>query len=389
MSFKRNQSHSLDTCYLKMALYVSRSTLVQNASIACLNITRGDFIAAVSTTVCLNTLVGVACIVSIALIFILKVHRIFLFRLVLYLIIITLCYMLDDALQLAAFEVVGDDGLHTRYGYVLWCIATGFFNQLFGWLALLTVCSITLHLFLLTVLKRNLHSKTREIVAIIIICLVAFSFSIPPLIPSGDNMVYGQFGINCWIRRLNDQCDNLTAGTVERILLWYIPLLCTFVFIVVTLGVTIRMLYQYRNATELNRIDQGISEVWTLFLYLLTFSVIYLIAFIPRVVDTFTTGQKSWLLDAVVQPCLMLLVPIAFIVHPATLRKLRQMCTKAKTVVVRWSNREGYEEVEGRLDGDGQVDSTISVRFEVPLEFSSESVEKLVITSAKKHGVRS
>jgi len=385
LSFKRNQSHSLDTCYLKMALYVSQSTLVQNASIACLNITRGDFIAAVSTTACLNTLVGVACIVSIALIFILKVHRIFLFRLVLYLIIITLCYMLDDALQLAAFEVV-EDGLHTRH--IEWCITTGFFNQLFGWLALLTVCSITLHLFLLTVLKKNLHSKTREVAAIIIICLVAFSFSIPPLIPSDGNMVYGQFGINCWIRRIDDQCVNFTAGTVERILLWYIPLLCTFVFIVVTLGVTIRMLYQYRNATELNRIDQGISEVWTLFLYLLTFSVIYLIALIPRVVDTFTTGQKSWLLDAVVQPCLMLLVPIAFIVHPATLRKLRQMCTKAKTVVVRWSNREGYEEVEGRLDGDGQVEWTTSAGFEVPPEFSSENVEKLVITSTKKHGVR-
>ena len=369
-----------------MALYVSRSTLVQNASIACLNITRGDFIAAISATACLNTLVGVACTVSIALLFILKVHRIFLFRLVLYLIIITLCYMLDDALQLAAFEVKDDDGLHTRN--IEWCITTGFFNQLFGWLALLTVCSITLHLFLLTVLKKNLHSKTREIVAIIIICLVAFSFSIPPLIPSDGNMVYGQFGINCWIRQLNDQCVNFTAGTVERILLWYIPLLCTFVFIVVTLGVTIRMLYQYRNATELNRIDQGISEVWTLFLYLLTFSVIYLIALIPRVFDTFTSGQKSWLLDAVVQPCLMLLVPIAFIVHPATLRKLRQMCTKAKTVVVRWSNREGYEEVEGRLDGDGQVDWTTSARFEVPPEFSSEGIGKLVITSTKKHGVR-
>ena len=374
---------------MQEGLYESRSTLGRNATTitACLNISSGDFHAAVSATAALNTLVGAACVVSIVLIFILKVHRIFQFRLVLYLIVITLCYMFNDALQLAAFEVV-DNGLYTRD--VSWCSATGFFNQLLGWLALLTVCSITLHLFLLVVLKRNLHSKTREIVGIIIISLVASSFSIPPLFPSNGTIVYGQFGINCWIRRVDNHCDDFLLGTVERILFWYIPILCAFVFIVMTLGVTIRMLYQYRKSTDLSSIDQSISEVQTLFVYLLAFSVIYLIALIPRVVDTFTSEQQfnSWLLDAVFQPCLMLFVPIAFFIHPATLKKFRQMCSKANTVVVRWSNREGYEEVQGGLDGDGQVDSITSSRFEVPPEFSSEGTEKLVITSSKKCGVR-
>ena len=64
------------------------------------------------------------------------------------------------------------------------------------------------------------------------------------------------------------------------------------------------------------------------------------------------------------------------------------MCSKANTVVVRWSNREGYEEVQGGLDGDGQVDSITSTHFEVPPEFSSEGTEKLVITSTKKCGAR-
>ena len=114
---------------------------------------------------------------------------------------------------------------------------------------------------------------------------------------------------------MDNHCDDFLLGTVEGILFWYIPILCTliFVFIVMTLGVTIRMLYQYRKSTALSSIDQSISEVQTLFVYLLAFSVIYLKALIPRVVDTLTSEQqfKSWLLDAVVQPCLMLFVPIA------------------------------------------------------------------------------
>ena len=112
-------------------LYESRSTLGQNATTiaACLNISSGDFHAAVSATAALNTLVGAACVVSIVLIFILKVHRIFQFRLVLYLIVITLCYMLDDTLQLAAFEVV-DDGLLHKGCFMVQCY--GLFQSTLG-----------------------------------------------------------------------------------------------------------------------------------------------------------------------------------------------------------------------------------------------------------------
>ena len=137
-----------------------------------LNVTSGDFDSVRVATAVLNSLVAVACIVVIILFIILKVYREFFYRLVIYLVVITLCYMLNDALQLSAFESV-NGGLNVTNG--AWCTTMGFFNQLFGWLALLVVCSLTLHLLLLSAFTRSLQSKTREIVGIILVfCISLF-----------------------------------------------------------------------------------------------------------------------------------------------------------------------------------------------------------------------
>ena len=360
------------------------SLLMQNGTEkdCLLNVTSGEFdFVRVSTSV-LNSLVAVACIIVIILFVILKLYWEFFYRLVIYLVIITLCYMLNDALQLSAFESV-NSGLNVTND--AWCSTLGFFNQLFGWLALLVVCSLTLHLLLLSTFARSLHSKTREIVGIILAVCISLFFSILPLIPSNGIAVYGQFGINCWIRRTDNSCGPFIAGIVERFLLWYIPLICAFVFIVVTLGRTIRVLYRHRKATQITKLDGAISEVWMLFIYLFVFAIIYLIALIPRLVNNFGYSQQSasLILDAVVQPCLMLIVPIVIVLHPSTIKKLRLMCTKAKKTMVSWSHRGKYEVILGHdFPGDHEVtirDTKTDTYFEVPPEFSSEGVEKLVI----------
>ena len=93
-----------------------------------LNVTSGGFDIVRVTTAVLNSLVAVACIVVIILFIILKVYREFFYRLVIYLVVITLCYMLNDALQLSAFESV-NGGLNVTND--AWCTTMGFFNH--GW----------------------------------------------------------------------------------------------------------------------------------------------------------------------------------------------------------------------------------------------------------------
>ena len=93
-----------------------------------LNVTSGDFDFVRVTTAVLNSLVAVACIIVIILFIILKVYREFFYRLVIYLVVITLCYMLNDALQLSAFESV-NGGLNVTND--AWCTTMGFFNH--GW----------------------------------------------------------------------------------------------------------------------------------------------------------------------------------------------------------------------------------------------------------------
>ena len=357
------------------------SLLMQNGTgkDCLLNVTSGDFGIVRVTTAVLNSLVAVACIIVIIIFGILKVYQDFFYRLVIYLVVITLCYMLNDALQLSAFESV-NGGLSVTND--AWCTTMGFFNQLFGWLALLVVCSLTLHLLLLSTFTRSLQSKTCETVGIILVFCISLFFSVLPLIPSDGIVVYGQFGINCWIRRMDRNCDKFIAGTLERVFLWYFPLLCAFVFIVVTLGRTMRILYRHRRATQVTKLDDTISEVRILFIYLLIFTVIYLIAFIPRLVADFAYQQQrtSLMLDAVVQPCLLLFVPIAIVLYPTTIKKLRQMCTKAKTTAVRWSHRGEYEALHGHDPPEVTIGNTTTIsRFEVPPEFSSEGTEKLVI----------
>ena len=357
------------------------SLLMQNGTgkDCLLNVTSSEFGFVRVTTAVLNSLVAVACIIVIIIFIISKVYQEFFYRLVIYLVIITLCYMLNDALQLSAFKPVNGDLCVTNDA---WCTTMGFFNQLFGWLALLVVCSLTLHLLLLSTFTRSLQSKTRETVGIILVFGMSLFFSVLPLFPSDGIVVYGQFGINCWIRRTDDtSCATFIAGTLERVFLWYFPLLCAFVFIVVTLGRTMRILYRHRKATQVTRLDDTISEVRILFIYLLIFTVIYLIAFIPRLVADFAYQQhNSLMLDAVVQPCLLLFLPIAIVLYPTTIKKLRQMCTKAKTTVVRWSHRGEYEAIHGHDPPEVTIGNTSTVsRFEVPPEFSSEGTEKLVI----------
>ena len=101
------------------------------------------------------------------------------------------------------------------------------------------------------------------------------------------------------------------------------------------LSTTYQLQSQYREA---------LKEAMPLLFYPIIYNILCCLAFANRVYYAATNKAvfPLWIIHAVVDPCLPLVIPVAFLLHPYTLKKLKTAVTK-------------------RLTNDTQADSTFFV----------------------------
>ena len=343
--------------------------------------TTEDFTKAQIATIFLDLVVCVEYIATVALIIFLGTYQRFLARLLLYLIVVILFFTISDAIKMAAFQESDAHGtLQLRESV---CTATAFFQQFSLWLLLFILCGMAFYIFSLAVCQRNdVHTRRCEIIAIAAALAVALLFSVIPFIPIEGSTAYGwSEGFTCWIRTINiTSCEPFTPGRVEQFLLWYIWCGIAFTFITVSLTFSIRALYrQFCMESGFSRkiqYRQALKEAVALLVYIVIFIVLILVEFIAHLIVVYSSSRtNAWVLDAIFDPLLFLLIPAAFILHPATLKIVR--CSELRNAAKKWKRRL-------HLDVD-TIDSETNciVPNESEFESSGDQEHRLIITGTR------
>ena len=308
---------------------------------------------------------ALACSLAIGMIVFFKAYKKFVHRIALYIVVAAFFNSLAFILNSLPVE--------NRCGYMVvqsegFCIATGFLDQYTTWVILLLVCWITLHIFMFGVLNRRYNSLKYEVGGVATILIVSLVSSIIPFIDFGNGTMYGLAGAWCWIRTTGENCEVFTEGVVEQFVLWYATVMFFVTLNFMAILAVIIVLYRKEKQTEggLKRnLKDAIKEILPLLFYPLIFSVIYSLAFVNRVyyAGTKNTVVALWAIHAIAESSLPLFIPLAFLLHPYTLKMLNRYHFRKALNAWRENQRE-YTETHYVVSQEG---------------FNEEEVDRLVI----------
>ena len=285
----------------------------------------------------------VACCITIVIIGFQKAYKAFVHRLALYLTITSLvlsCIFLVRVVaaeQKCGYLVVKDNN------YSL-CAAMGFLVEYFSLALIVFLFWVTFHIFMMAVFKRNLFKSWKNEVACVVIAIVVpFPISIVPFIPfTGNGVMYGLTIPGCWIRASDENCNTLSEGFIEQLALLYAPLALLILFNFVVMVAAIFVLCRgTKEATVLIKLQsqykKDLEETWPLLLYPIFFNFIFCLAIGSRVYY-YNISQNDilavWVIHTNALPCVFLFIPLAFILHPNTLKKLN--CRQLKVAANKW-----------------------------------------------------
>ncbi len=271
------------------------------------------------------------CLVSVIVILALRQFHTFVHRLVLYMMIVSLLNGLATGLESIPVHHTGK-GVVMRNGFEDVCVAVGLAVQLTLSQFMLILTWILGYLFLLVVCKYPASSKKHEITGLVI------TLGLPLLVdwlPFMHNL-YGQAGAWCWIRITNADCSRLIVeGVVYQLLLFYGPqvillLLSFVVFVIVAVTLAIQSCKRSRDGAhyQISPNQQAIKEAVPLLLYPILYNVIVGVMFANRINYAISVAHDHnpyyplFLAHAVCDPLHALFLPLAFLLHPGTVRKL-------------------------------------------------------------------
>ena len=324
------------------------------------------------------------CSLAIGMIIFFKAYKKFVHRLALYLVIAAFFNCVAFILNSVPVEhndsraINGCNYTYVRVEDKAFCYATGCLDQCIRGVILLLVCWITLQLFMLGILKRNYNSLKYEVVGVVTTIVVSLVSSSIPFIDFDDRKVdnetmYGLAGAWCWIKSTNDSCSRLSWGIAEQILLWYGPVLFFDTLNFIAMLAVIIVLYRGKQKAQGSlrlTYKEAIRETLPLLFYPIIFSVIYSLAFVHRVdyVRNKKMNPALLIMHTIAESSLPLFIPLAFLLHPNTLKMLN--CYQFRKAWNAWRRQQSeYTETH----------------FVVSREaINEEESERLVITGSRR-----
>ena len=232
----------------------------------------------------------ICCVLAVGLVFYLKLHKHFLYRLAMYQVLSSMLVSLNSVFTITLISKV-----KKNYGTFecVMCNLTAFLLLYFDWVKLLFTTMLSFHLFCLAVcLKDFKHYEKKSI--LIFVCL-PLSFVWIPFICNK----FGHVGPWCWIT--NDCGKDHPAGTTEQILLWYGPCIVLLLFCMIAAVAVIVVLWRRHNNKNHNNekealLNQGsdknrnaLIEITPLLIY----PTIYIILQIITSIDYIYIAEKK------------------------------------------------------------------------------------------------
>ena len=329
----------------------------------CFEFSKENFDAIMGSITAVSILAAVTSIMAIVLIVLFKAFERFVYRLTLYVAITALANAISLSLQIAAVK--------NECGYIFvrsqgLCVVLGFSIQYLAAILMVFVCWITVHMFLLAALKRTYKSIKYEVGGVITCLAIPLVISIFPFIDVGNGNMYGLAGVWCWIKSTDEYCNKYKEAAIEQLIIGYGPLLFATTFNFVTMLAVIVLLCRGTRGAQLQKnYKEALKEALPLLLYPICFDVIVFIALVNRLHYTITkeTTFGLWVAHAVAAPCLYLFVPLAFLLHPYTLKKLN--CHELRRAANKWrhhSENSHTHFIVSREDTGDSEDQRLIVR---------------------------
>ena len=166
------------------------------------------------------------CVFTIGLVFYLRLHRHFIYRLSMYQVVSSMLLSVDNILVI--FLTTYFERFVTLQRIV--CLLTAVLKTYFVWINLLLTIVLTLHFFLLAVCFKNF--KKLEIFYVLNSVIFPLFFVWVPFI----NNNYGKVGAFCWIRSETDDGQSNKEGVIEQYTLLYGP---CYLFLIIAIIVSI------------------------------------------------------------------------------------------------------------------------------------------------------
>ena len=317
MTYSQNESE----CFLNQSDFENKT---------CFKFNEHDYNAVLWANNSVALLAVVVCSITIIIIGIQKAYKEFVHRLALYLTITSLVISIIFLIRVVATEqrcghLAVKDNNHSL------CAAMGFLLEYSALTLIVFLFWVTFHIFMMAVFKRNFYKSWKNEVACVVTAIVVpFLISIIPFIPFNQNgIMYGLTVPWCWIKATDENCNSYNVGFSEQIALFYGPLtlliLFNFVVMVAVIIIHCRGTIAGDNEPQLQeQHKKALKETWPLLFHPIFFNIIFFLTIGPRlyynVTQNFILGL--WVIHTISLPCLFLFIPLAFIFHPNTLKKL-------------------------------------------------------------------
>lgn len=329
----------------------------------CFNFTATELKINTAITTTLHLIAILACILTALFIFATKQYRVFVNRLVLYLMIVSSIWSLTIISEI--IPVVHDSatmGIKVRDGWQNACAAVGFLSQVVETAKILMVCWIVFYLLLLVVFKRNASKPTHEVFGLAIVMLIPLMIDWIPFIWNS----YGLSGLWCWIELTNEQCKKVWPGLGLMLAVEYVPVLLVIIFTVISfISITVALCRRAHRAEIkwkwASIYQRGLAEATALMIYPCIYAIIFIFRVIHRtyyviqISNTDPPNYTLWLAHSTALGIGGILIPLAYLLRPSNLRKFyicRKFCLGKDTssVVYRSNSVVSTEALSERED---------------------------------------
>ena len=349
--------------------------------------------------VTLNSIGILASILVVCLILISKNYKRFVYRLVMYLMIVNSLQALCQILELTPVQVTEDEQVSIKNGtgWSDMCAALGFLDMVTSWMGNFIIMWIMLYMLVLSwrlhqvavsvsseVRQQKSSSRYKEIVGVLLLLFSPFLFS---WIPFAMDM-YGLSGLWCWIKTINREKDGCNDGgfahrsLVLIVSLFYGPLVLVIVFGIVCMVTVILLLCRSTrklHGANYDRYNQAIRNVGIVLIYPVIYCLFCVFLLINRIYSSIHSeghlhpNYTLWIIHALADPSLNVIPALAFILHPYVWKKVshallrsnydQQLEENSNFAVVVPAEDDDIEGFSIRLTGDhdkyGSVNSCV------------------------------
>lgn len=223
----------------------------------------------------LNCIAAVVCLLAAILVFALKLHKKFVYRLALYQVLSSMAFATVEV-----FQVIFLNYDKNREVYGRLCTAIGLLNMYTRWTKLLSTMWVTLHIFCFGVLRKDL--KKYEVWYVVTSLLLPCVMAVVPLITNTYQL--SPFHSYCYVYQKN---DSYTVELVEKLVLWDAPALiillaastAMMVLVIKIVSVLCRRL-KYKPLADGDQYWKALKEL----LPLAAFPVLFFVFVIPTVI---------------------------------------------------------------------------------------------------------